>query len=358
MANGTPLWEAVVFGCLKAAAKLLELGASYDLPIAAGMGRLDLVRQFFDGNVTDEALHSAFGLACANGHLDTAKWLLKKGADPNRKTGTAGPDGNLWFTESSSNRIARITTIGVVTEFSVPTASSDPRGIASGPDGNLWFAEIIGNKIGRITTCGSITEFSLPTANSFPFGITSGPDGNLWFTEGNSFGNIGRITTSGVITEFPLANAATFGITPGPDGNLWFTEFAGPPSSGARIGRITISGVVTLFPVPTVINFPMGITAGPDGNLWYTGINKINRITLSGLNTEFSVPTVNSGPGAITLGPDGNLWFTEPPGNQIGRLTPPSLQSPATPLPPSILFALLGLAVIAWYQVKRRIPAR
>jgi streptogramin lyase len=34
-------------------------------------------------------------------------------------------------------------------------------------------------------------------------GITTGPDGALWFTEQNA-SKIGRITTAGVITEFPL----------------------------------------------------------------------------------------------------------------------------------------------------------
>jgi virginiamycin B lyase len=47
---------------------------------------------------------------------------------------------------------ARITTAGVVTEFSVPTANGQPWGIAAGSDGTLWFTEINGNKIGRITT--------------------------------------------------------------------------------------------------------------------------------------------------------------------------------------------------------------
>ena len=41
---------------------------------------------------------------------------------------TAGPDGNLWFVENSANKIGRITTAGVVTEFAVPTANSRPLG--------------------------------------------------------------------------------------------------------------------------------------------------------------------------------------------------------------------------------------
>ena len=46
-----------------------------------------------------------------------------------------------------------------------------------------------------------ITEFSIGISpNADPFGITAGPDGNLWFTE--SAGRIGRITPSGVVTEF------------------------------------------------------------------------------------------------------------------------------------------------------------
>jgi streptogramin lyase len=38
-----------------------------------------------------------------------------------------------------------------VTEFPLPTANSIPAGITAGPDGNLWFTEFNGNQIGRIT---------------------------------------------------------------------------------------------------------------------------------------------------------------------------------------------------------------
>ena len=122
---------------------------------------------------------------------------------------------------------------GKIREFAVPTAFSAPFGITAGPDGNLWFTEFNGNKIGRITTAGVVTEFAVPTADSGPVGITAGPDGNLWFTEERN--NIGRITTAGAITEFavPTANSEPFGITAGPDGNLWFTE-----EGGNNIGQL------------------------------------------------------------------------------------------------------------------------
>jgi streptogramin lyase len=36
-----------------------------------------------------------------------------------------GADGNLWFTETSANQIAMVTTAGVFTEYSIPTTSGD-----------------------------------------------------------------------------------------------------------------------------------------------------------------------------------------------------------------------------------------
>src|ERR1700757_4214949 len=48
----------------------------------------------------------------------------------------------------------------------------------------------------------TFTEFILPTPASRPSAITTGPDGALWFIE--SGGKIGRITTQGDITEFPI----------------------------------------------------------------------------------------------------------------------------------------------------------
>ena len=54
----------------------------------------------------------------------------------------------------------------IITEFPITTAGSDPGGITAGPDGNLWFTEFGVGKIGRITTAGTVTEF--PAAGQPP----------------------------------------------------------------------------------------------------------------------------------------------------------------------------------------------
>jgi hypothetical protein len=51
---------------------------------------------------------------------------------------------------------------GTITSFPVPTAASNPEGITAGPDGNLWFTEYNANKIGRITPGGATSGFSAP----------------------------------------------------------------------------------------------------------------------------------------------------------------------------------------------------
>src|SRR5262245_52334212 len=73
----------------------------------------------------------------------------------------------------------------VITEFRIGiSAGALPTSITAGPDGNLWFTEYGGGQIGRITPLGVVTEFSAGiTAFATPWGITAGPDGNLWFTE-------------------------------------------------------------------------------------------------------------------------------------------------------------------------------
>ena len=72
---------------------------------------------------------------------------------------TAGPDGALWFTNTGNNSIGRITTAGVVTNYT-GTGIDDPQAITAGPDGALWFTNFGNNSIGRITTTGVVTNYT------------------------------------------------------------------------------------------------------------------------------------------------------------------------------------------------------
>ena len=107
-------------------------------------------------------------------------------------------------------------------------------------------------------------------------------------------------------------------ITPGPDGALWFTAGASPSSV---IGRITTGGQITEFPLPAG-HTAACITTGADGNLWFTDSaqNKIGRMTTGGAITEWRVPTVRSGLSGIAASPKGTHFvaFAEAYGNQIG----------------------------------------
>jgi virginiamycin B lyase len=140
---------------------------------------------------------------------------------------TLGPDLRIWVARAT--QIIRMDpwTPVIQTTFTVPTPNAAVSSIVAGPDGNLWFTEKTGNKIGKVTLLGAFTEYALPVANSQPDKIAAGPDGNLWFVE-STRARIGRITPAGAITEFALAaGSAPESITAGADGN--------PPPRLARL---------------------------------------------------------------------------------------------------------------------------
>ena len=151
------------------------------------------------------------------------------------------PDGSLWLTEKSANRVARLTTAGVLTEYTIPTLNSAPDRITAAPDGYIWFTERDGRKIGRIfQTGGAIAEFSVPGVGAFPTAIVTDLAGKIWFASWQQPGTarLGTIAASGAITMLPTSASNTYiaGIAAGPDGNLWVTQVSSYWGDG-EIGR-------------------------------------------------------------------------------------------------------------------------
>ena len=63
------------------------------------------------------------------GAKKVAVTLVDSGCTPTEIHVAAGPDGALWFTESNQGVIGRITTSGLVTQYSIPVFQAQPSGI-------------------------------------------------------------------------------------------------------------------------------------------------------------------------------------------------------------------------------------
>jgi virginiamycin B lyase len=212
----------------------------------------------------------------------------------------AGSDGNLWLTENvddsgvPSQRIGRMTPDGAFSEFPVTDSLADGylHQIIAGPGSSLWFSlegadasyNALG-EIGRITPQGAI---SIEPLGKFavPADMTIGPDHNLWFTTGYE---VGRITSGGQARLFdpdprasPGNQVEMGGITTGPDGALWFA------TANGEVGRVTTGGVFSFYPLPYAADFDQGVSSltlgqlkgivtGADGALWLSDGGQIGR---------------------------------------------------------------------------------
>ena len=267
----------------------------------------------------------------------------------------AGVDGNLWFTEYNAETIGQISTHGTfLHEFRLPGAATiTPTGIASGPDGALWFVEKIGNKLGRISTSGLIDEFPIATAGSQPFDIAAGPDGAMWFAEYAS-GKIGRavIALSPTITSVNTAGAGTDigqntwieikggNLVPAnslPDGVIWNTA----PSFSVGQMPTKIGGVsVTVNGKPAFVYFYCSALTSPvcqqdqinvltplDSTLGSVGIVVTNGFTST---PPFPATTKNVVPSLLLFSPKGYVVATHANNTLLGPATLyPGFSTPA-----------------------------
>lgn len=195
---------------------------------------------------------------------------------------TSDQSGVLWFAEFQAGhpKITSMTVGGSFSENPIPIANSRPDSVVIANDNTVWFLDAGTNSVGHLTFSGgnpTFTEFAIPTAGSNPQSIVVGPDGNLWFTEigpiPTSGCKIGKVTLGATpsITEYPLSlpqpapdGAFCIGITSA-GGFLWFGE-----ANSGQIGRITTGGVVTEYGIPGAGTTAVDVALGPDGDVWFT----------------------------------------------------------------------------------------
>ena len=245
------------------------------------------------------------------------------GTHPNPRGIVAGPDGNLWYTDAgdahfidSEHVIGRMTPSGIVVTFPV---SSPPGEIAVGPDGNLWFTEDAGY-VARITTAGVVSEFPMPngtrTTVTYSTGIAAGSDGAMWVSDGFN-GQLDRFSTDGHATVFPDPGASsTWAIAGGADGRVWYLgDFTkGQGSFGAA--AMTVTGQIGQH--VSLSGVSRAITTGPDGRLWIatSDAGVVQALTPSGALTAYPNSTGDRA-SSITAGPDGALWMGDAPLDRV-----------------------------------------
>ncbi len=311
-----------------AAASSIFIENVYSGGIALGPDK----RVWVVGNALDASSkeHQILGRSTVAGVTD--EFLIDDTATDQDSTGAgaivAGPDGNMWFTRQFADQVGRITPDGVITYFSLPSASF-PTAIVVGPDSNLWVAEYGTNQIAQVSpsTGAVLQQFNLPNA---AIGAVSGPwyltvgGGAFWYTRFDEFLTqfvIGKMTTAGVFTEYtpPGPSSPTPGttvsLTPsrgklvyGPDGNIWVTtaqvtstsngnNMPSTTTTTAAVTQLNVStGVFSVYPTGNANSIFEDIIVGPDNNLWVSDVTgSLDMITQSPTQTKGSLVTVSAG---------------------------------------------------------------
>jgi hypothetical protein len=111
------------------------------------------------------------------------------------------------FVDPATNSLGFIDPSDVVTERALPTANSQPNGLAQGPQGTLWISEGGGKRIARYTSGGPIVEF--PTQDVLTsISVVETGSGPPFVAATDASGNIELFDFSGSETTY----------SPGPNG--------------------------------------------------------------------------------------------------------------------------------------------
>ena len=163
--------------------------------------------------------------------LDPATGAVTEYATPTanaKPTGIAvGADHALWFAENlgggagQPGAIGRVTTAGAIEEFPLtPLASnSGVSDVTAGPDGNIWFTEFIDDEVGRITTPPGATsgpvQFTSPTTATLGGRVAGHAQPTTFHFEYGTTASYGSSTpeTSTPASGTPLTEIT--GLTPG-----------------------------------------------------------------------------------------------------------------------------------------------
>ncbi|HEV2008073.1 MAG TPA: hypothetical protein VGQ88_05045 [Burkholderiales bacterium] len=235
-----------------------------------------------------------------------------------------GPDGNIYITVMSGNKIARFDAkTQQFKEWDLP-AGAHPHGLLVDKQGIVWYTGNGNGTIGRLEPAsGKVTEYQTPSHGGGPHTLVITDDGVIWFTL-QSGNKIGRLDTrgSGQITEYKTSGGP-YGLALDKSGNVWFCRMGDD-----KLGKLDPkSGQISELGTGRGSQ-PRRIATAPDGMMWVTlyGNGKLAKVDPAAMKIvkEYSLPGGNAGPYAVAVDGAGMVWVNEINTDTVVRLNPAS----------------------------------
>lgn len=249
----------------------------------------------------------------------------------------AGPDGALYFSESTSSHRVRKLLGGTITTVAGganacsagysgdggPATSArmwGPRGLALSPDGTLYIADSTNDVIRRVTSDGIITtvagqngsgdagdggpaqDAGLDAVDS----LALGPDGSLYLTQ-EGYHRVRRIRPDGIIEAFAGTGSPGYdasedgfqaavvklngprGVAVASDGSVYIAD-----TGNARVRKVSPDGTITTVvgngtstidgayggpPTSGSLHSPTGVAVAQDGSLLIGSSSRVKKVT-------------------------------------------------------------------------------
>lgn len=241
------------------------------------------------------------------------------------------PDGTVWFTEQSNNRIGKWDpATGKITEIQdtyVPPkvkvvhleggegipSSGSKHTIRVDPQGIVWTSGMPFTRFDPRTQ--EFTEFKTPPNT---YGNEIDNDGNIWFTGWSADGKIYKIDTkTGKMMSWQPPTAGwPRRITIDSNGIVYFTEYA-----AGKIGRLDPStGAFKEYQLPGGQPTPYGVVANQYG-VWYSSekMDVIGRVDPdTGKITLYPFSHFENTIRELRLDTQGRIWYGTPANNKVG----------------------------------------
>lgn len=215
-----------------------------------------------------------------------------------------GPDGKLYISEYSANKITRVDKDGQ-NKITFATGFSQPIGMAFDNAGNLYVAEHNGSKVTKVDS-GGTTSLVKSIGGGYLTGLVIDSNNKIFVLDYTG-GKIYKMDLDGsnystFVTGLPISS--NIGLAIDASDNLYFTD-----RTNSKVIKVAPNAAMTDF--VTGITNATSLALGKDGYFYVSsGIRTIEQVDTAGTKLRtFSTGTIS--PWGLAVDLDGYIYFGE-----------------------------------------------